>query len=88
MSIFDKLKKAVKPQVDELNDKLVNDENKLESNVKALLDRNEDGILSIDDFFFAVKQGLDTNGNKKVDFWEIIAAFFAVRKILKKYEKK
>ena len=29
-------------------------------------------------------QELDTNGNGKYDFWEIISAFFLIRKLLKK----
>ena len=87
MGFWENVKKALKPAAENVEIKLDTDETKLEANVKALLDRNADGKLSIDDFFFLVKQGSDTNGNGKVDFWEIITAFFAIRKALKKFEK-
>lgn len=85
MKFWEKVKEAFKPVAETLDTE--DNIEKLKSTVYTLLDQNGDGQLSIDDFFFCVRTKLDKNKNDKVDFWEIIGAFFAIRKLLKQYKK-
>lgn len=81
---WEKVKLAFKPVAEGLGNELEKGSDQLEADIRTLLDKNGDGILSIDDFFFLAKQKLDKNGNGKFDFWEIISALLLIRKILKK----
>ncbi len=81
---WEKVKSVFKPVAEGIELELEKGGEDLEKSIKSLLDKNGDGRLSIDDFFSLVKQKLDTNGNGKYDFWEIISAFFLIRKVLKK----
>ena len=82
--MWEKVKLAVKPIAEGIEPELVKNGDKLGATIQALLDKNGDGRLSIDDFFFLARQAIDTNGNGKPEFWEIISAFFLVRRELKK----
>ncbi len=82
--MWEKVKLAVKPIAEGIEPELEKNSDKLGATIKASLDKNGDGQLSIDDFAFLIKQTLDTNGNGKFDFWEIISALFLIRKWLKK----
>ncbi len=81
---WEKVKENLKPEVEKVEAELGTNGDKVRANIVALLDKNGDGRLSIDDFFFLARQAIDTNGNGKPDFWEIISALFLVRRELKK----
>ena len=87
MKFWEKIKKAFKPNLDELENKLEDQDSSLESNIKSMLDINKDGKLNGKDFGALIEKFIDVDKSGNVDIWEYIGLFVRVRKILKSIKK-
>ena len=87
MNVWEKIKKAFKPNLDELENKIEDQDSSLEVHVKAMLDVNKDGKLNGKDFGALIEKFIDVDGSGDVDIWEYIGLFVRVRKILKSIKK-
>lgn len=87
MKFWEKIKKAFKPNLDELENKIEEQDQSLESTIKNMLDINKDGKLNKADFSALILKFIDVDGSGDVDIWEYIGLFVRARKILKKLKQ-
>lgn len=87
MKFWEKIKKAFKPNLDELENKIEEQDNSLEIHIKSMLDINKDSKLNGKDFGALIEKFIDVDGSGDIDIWEYIGLFVRVRKILRSIKK-
>ena len=87
MTIWEKIKYAFKPKLEELENKAIEQDETLENHIKSMLDINGDGKLNSKDFAALIVKFVDVDGSGDVDIWEYIGLFVRVRSTLKKFKK-
>lgn len=87
MTLWEKIKYAFKPSLDEFESKANEQDETLASHIKSMLDINKDGKLNGKDFAALIEKFIDVDGSGDIDIWEYIGLFVRIRNVLKKLKK-
>ena len=88
MKVWEKIKKAFKPSLDDLEEKALEQDSNLEDHIIKMLDFNKDGKLTGADFGVLIENFIDVDNSGDVDIWEYIGLFVRIRTVIKKIKVK